>query len=62
MDNKIVNLESVLDSSNSHPNDEAFNAAEKKRYEKLQNAPQECGPSYADLDLNGVTMQEILGD
>ena len=61
MDNKIVNLEFVLDSSNNHPN-EAFDTAEKKRYAKLQNAPQECGPNYVDLNLNGVTMQEILGD
>lgn len=58
--NKIVNLESVLDSSNSHPN-EAFDTAEKKRYEKLQKAPQEYGPSYTDLNLDGATMQEILG-
>ena len=62
MDKTIVNLESVLDSSNSHPNSEAFNVAERKRYKKLQNAPQECGPSYADLNLNGITIPEILGN
>lgn len=61
MSNKIVHLESVLDSSKSHPN-EAFDTAEKKRYKKLQNAPQECGPSYADLNLNGITIPEILGN
>ena len=60
MNNSVVHLGSVLNPLNNLPTN-AFKTAEAKRYETLRRAPHDCGPIYADVNLNGETMKEILG-